>query len=619
MATIWGEITGLITDQDDLKDALNTKSNGLDKVTEEAGKTGWILKDNNGRLVSNPVGEYSVDFTWQNTGEGTRVNGATGDYSFAVGRSTLASGNTSTVFGKNNISSGDYSFSTGSDNVSSGLQSFTIGSGNTAEGDLSFAGGTNSTISASGTNPFQTGLNSFAFGDNLLVNNPNQTAFGSYNLQQGDDNSTLYKIFTVGIGDASGRQNAFEVFNGSGIERGSVKAPYLQQDTIEADITGKVLITKEYFESAYNNAFDDAPINGKVYGRKNKGWTEVAVGNGGSGTNALQVFFNGTVPPPPSFEIPGQPGEFFTPGDVYLYYNLPTVNTDGNLSNVDGNAGLFDGNLLKNKYYKQYILKDGTNEFPTVPNYWEEMTYGIDEASINGSKYVRKDGNWVSETITTDVPFDPQDPLVQYARVQGAWEEIVSTGSGTNIVFKGIEDPAGILPIFGTDGDKYMRYDDTAFNSSTYTEYTKVNGNWSLINWGIDDVTPNGNFYARSNSAWTQIELPIGEVPNTPIGAQYVRQFGAWIENVGPISSVPLDKQLENADIASMTYNIDNNLEIIMYGLYDIYPAGYTSNYFYLAGNLDHVTILDETSTLQLTITYTYVNGNLDSMTRINP
>jgi len=460
MATVWGEISGFITNQVDLNALIDVKSNGLNKVTEEVGKDGWILKDNNGRLLSNPVGAYSIDFTWQDQSNPVRVVGAIGNYSFATGRNTLASGFNSTVSGDSSVASGnnsiasglnttasgDYSYAAGRDNIAEGLQSFVVGVNNNAISNSSFAAGNTNIVEAHATNPFQTALNGFASGSNLIVNNPNQAAFGSYNALDESDNSGKYKIFTIGIGSSTPgiRQNGFEVYNGTGLERGSVKAPYLQQSTIEADITGKVLITKEYLESAYNHAFDDAPIDGKIYGRSNKSWKQVADGA------STQVYYKGTVTPPQDFTIPNSPDFLFSAGDIYMQYQIPHFVTDGNVNDVDGNTALYDGNYAYDSEYREYMVKDtGSPRTGNVADFiWIEITNGtLNEAPSNNVNYNRRNDKWVEAAIQKDVLYNNKT----YYRRNKEWVE-----ADLNIVFKGVEEP-NTLDDFGATGDNYMR------------------------------------------------------------------------------------------------------------------------------------------------------------------
>jgi len=433
---------------------MSTVPTGLEQISE-GGNLGWRLIGRNPTLFGN-IGQNAIDVSSSNVSESIELKGATGgysfasgmntsasgDFSFAAGNNTKASGPSSISLGKNSEASGDYSFVAGLDNIGGALGSFVVGSNNESTGDNSFAGGSNSKVL--NNDSFKTGSNSFAFGDGIVIDNPNTVSFGRYNLNDGSDNSGLYKSFTIGIGISdSDRRNAFEVYDGGGTEYGSIKAPYLQQSTIDSDQTGKVLITKEYFESKYNNAFDDAPIDGFVYGRKNKGWARVAE------LASIQVLYKGTLPPPADFVIPDRPGRYFEPGDMYLHYNLPKFITDGNLNNVDGSAGLYDGNTTNGGGEKLYVLRDGSLEIPARENYWAEFNdgvKGIEDVEMDNVKYVRRNRSWVPLGIQ-------------------------------QIVFKGTDEPS-TLPDFGTTGDKYLRQS----TNTPYQEYTKLSdGTWRSL------------------------------------------------------------------------------------------------------------------------------------------
>lgn len=315
---------------------------GLEKITEN-GQSGWRLIGRDPQYFGD-IGNEAIDLSYSDQIAdpitGVTEKGALGEYSIAVGRNVRVTGVSSFVIGDSLTNEGNFSGVIGINNKNSSIGSFVVGSNNENQGDNSFVGGVNSKVENNySSNTFKTGSNSLAFGDSIIVDNPNSVSFGRFNLNDGTDNSGLYKIFTIGIGTSDiDRKNAFEVYDGSGIEYGSVKAPYLEQATIDADITGKVLITKEYLESKYNHAFDDAPIDGFTYGRKNKGWvrvTEQAV---------TQNFFKGTLPPPTDLIVPDGSGRVFTPGDVYLQYDIPPFITDGNINLVDGTQGQYDGN-----------------------------------------------------------------------------------------------------------------------------------------------------------------------------------------------------------------------------------------------------------------------------------
>ncbi len=120
-----------------------------------------------------------------------------GNYSIAVGKSTIASGTISTAFGALSVASGSYSTAMGLSTVSSGRGSTTIGNEATASGDFSIAMGINTIAESYG---------SFAIGRY-------NTGGAIWGLGWND----LDPVFEIGIGtDASNRANALTVLkNGS--------------------------------------------------------------------------------------------------------------------------------------------------------------------------------------------------------------------------------------------------------------------------------------------------------------------------------------------------------------------------------------------------------------------
>jgi len=513
---------------------------GLEQISE-GGNLGWRLISKNPAFYGN-IGQKAVDLSTSNISDSIEQNGAigaystafgmntkaSGDFSFATGNTSKAEGASSVSCGKNNIASGEYSFVAGIDNISNSLSSFVIGSQNESTGYNSFVGGYNSKVLNSGS--FKTGSNSFAFGDGIIIDNPNTVSFGRFNLNDGNDNSGLYKSFTVGIGISnSDRRNAFEVYDGGGAEYGSIKAPYLQQSTIDADLTGKVLITKEYFENKYNHAFDDAPIDGFVYGRKDKGWTRVAE------LASVQVFYKGKIPPPADFSIPGLTDRYFEPGDVYLHYNIPYFVTDGNINNVDGSTGYFDGNLPTGGGEKLWIVKDGSIENPSRSNYWAplEIGGGFDDVEMDNVKYVRKNRTWVPLGIQ-------------------------------QIVYKGTEDP-NTLADFGNSGDKYLREGSGYLRNVTpYQEYTKLSdGTWKslkierLENIPLDKILENaditGATYDTNHNMLTATYGSFSDIPSGYTSVySYTNNKPTLIKYNDPSGALKLT--------ITMTYDANNNM-----------------------------------------------------------
>lgn len=421
-ANVYSYHTPSINTSSERDDPLTTECSddcisGLWYTSEEAGKTGWILKNNNGRNVDNPVGEYAIDLTYQDQqptapilsgaiGQNSFASGidtlASGIGSFAAGDGVVASGKNATAFGLADRptggviltgSVGDYSFTAGRSNLASGLESTSLGYNNISSGKNSFTVGEGSVSSA---------ISSASIGDSLIAQNPGQVSLGAWNVGTSTDT-----ILEVGIGNIlTNRQNGLEVYI-NGRERGSVKAPYLEPAIINRDVTGKVLITKEYFD-AYS-------------------------GSGGAG--GLQVYFNGTNQPD---DLDG------SNGDVYLWYDKPIVGVyDGNVEAYSGNDILADGNGGDRNTYTEYIKVGGI---------WHIKT-GSDDAPSDGLSYGRRNGVWDLSAIQNDAPSDG----AQYVRSNKRWELISSGGD--------VSTSSGLKRITGSSGDGWRLI---GVNSSNY-------------------------------------------------------------------------------------------------------------------------------------------------------
>ena len=370
-------------------------TDGLNYISENGDIAfGWVLNKNNGRNISYPIGNYSVDLTWQNQAYGNPV-GAIGDFSFATGIDTLASGNSSsasgerttasgrdsTAIGLDTIASGDYTFAYGRESEAQGLQSVAGGFGAIASGVTSFAFGDGSTAS---------GSDSVAIGRGLKSQNPNSVTLGRFNTGNRTDT-----IFEIGAGNSdTTRVNIFEAYVNATPRnmRGALVAPMLDHATIRNSPTNRILITKEYMDE---------------YG-----------GSGGSGDT---IIFKGTTTPSNALG---------TDGDVYTYYGITHAGKfDGNVDLVDGlvpNTGTdetdkFDGNGdLSSHTYQRYVKTNAS---------WEQINYGISDAPIDNKQYARSNADWV---------------------------EVQASGGGTSTGLEAIDEGQGIgWRLIGANPDNY--------------------------------------------------------------------------------------------------------------------------------------------------------------------
>lgn len=178
------------------------------------------------------VGQFSAAF-----GEGV----ASGNWSAAFGAST-ATGLSSFAMGASALATGQVAIAMGSNAIASGFNSVSIGSVTTASGGGATAMGTNATAS---------GGSSVAFGRFVSAPSFGETAFGSYGtsytVSPGGDNiwNLSDRLFVIGNGlSFSNRSDAFLL-----LKNGLATLPSVTNTLIDAETTGKAIITKEWFNA----------------------------------------------------------------------------------------------------------------------------------------------------------------------------------------------------------------------------------------------------------------------------------------------------------------------------------------------------------------------------------
>ena len=206
-------------------------SGALEEITEGS-NTGYRIVGRDTANYGN-IGDIAVDLSYSPLASTT--NGASGDYSTAMGYGTTASGRYSTAMGYGTTASGNYStamgdittafgnnstamgygttasnfYSTamGDGTTASGNTSTAMGSLTTASGGASTAMGENTTASgrastAMGNNTTASGRASTAMGDITAAFGNNSTAMGSLTTASGE-NSTAMGYFTTASGNNS--------------------------------------------------------------------------------------------------------------------------------------------------------------------------------------------------------------------------------------------------------------------------------------------------------------------------------------------------------------------------------------------------------------------------------
>ena len=196
-----------------------TLSSGLEFITEGA-NSGWRFIGANAANYGD-IGVNAVDLSYSSSASTT--NGATGDYSTAMGFDATASGAASTAMGQTTIASGYASTAMGYATNADGDYSTAMGYGTTADGDLSTAMGDNSTASgdystAMGEVTFATGDYSTAMGERTMAIGDHSTAMGerttaySYSEMAVGSNNTSYTPASTTVWNTADR--LFVIGNG---------------------------------------------------------------------------------------------------------------------------------------------------------------------------------------------------------------------------------------------------------------------------------------------------------------------------------------------------------------------------------------------------------------------
>jgi hypothetical protein len=123
--------------------ALSDGASQLEKITENS-KTGHRILGRNAAYYGN-IGTDAVDLSYSYSEEPNTTNGATGDYSTAMGSGTTASGTAATAIGFNNTASGTAATVMGNGNLASGIGATAMGSITSASGNGATAMGNNTT------------------------------------------------------------------------------------------------------------------------------------------------------------------------------------------------------------------------------------------------------------------------------------------------------------------------------------------------------------------------------------------------------------------------------------------------------------------------------------------
>ena len=232
--------------------------------------------------TTNLGGQFAVGYaTASIAGDIVTITLASGNYSTAMGESSIASGANSTALGKSTSATGNYSTSLGNSTTASGSQSTALGESSTASGYASLATGRSNT--ASGYNATAMGRASTASGYYSTVMGYNATASDFASFVIGQYNSSGSSATSAGSYDVSAP--AFVIGNGtSGTVSDAFKVMFNGDATVSNDLTvsGDVVVSsdarlKANIVSLGSTLARLLLIDGKTYTMKKDGKQKIGV------------------------------------------------------------------------------------------------------------------------------------------------------------------------------------------------------------------------------------------------------------------------------------------------------------------------------------------------------
>lgn len=159
--------------------------------------------------------------------------------------------------------------------------------------------------------------------------------------------------------------------------------------------------------------FNEAPQDGKTYGRNNAAWVAVTGGGGGSGT--VQTV-NG-VEPDVDGEVTLTPADIGAANAVHTHA-VATTTENGFMSTTQVSKldSIAEGATVGADWNTNVTNK------PTIPTNTNELTNGaefISEAPNDGKQYARKDKLWSEVVIPTP---EPTQVKFQHPQYENGWE-----------------------------------------------------------------------------------------------------------------------------------------------------------------------------------------------------
>jgi hypothetical protein len=474
------------------------------------------------------IGLDAIDFGLSDNSYAS--TGATGDTSFIVGNNNTASGYGATVFGYQNLASGVNATAIGAVNIvgaASAGHNTAFGQYNEIYSDFTTAFGYFNTFTA-------TSDYSFAAGTRNVIDGGANTVFGGYNTSKSHTNSIMagksnITRFTGGIGGAGSStfgialdsqdgaggmvigtanipiinstagtaatdslltigngtfttpnnanwvpitpSDAFKVFRG-----GEIIAPSLTTVLIDAEATGKVLITKEW-------------IGAQNYGTTSITDNQVAVGNGtgiegdtgltyDAATKQMYLGVDNT-----SYGAFGVYGSNSTQGGLFVSFNGSTVNTNDVGYRFGANNGSFRIEGISTGTFLDYKSSTAQLSFPMYGT-------GTKTGTATYSLAVDASGNIIEEAlgdVTPNLQAVTDEGNTTTLNIAAASFNDLNLFSQTGVDIDNIG--IGIDAILNNTGGKVVGIGEGALRYNTEANSTAIGNSSSVRNQGINNTS----------------------------------------------------------------------------------------------------------------------------------
>jgi len=297
--------------------------------------------------------------------------------------------------------------------------------------------------------------------------------------------------------------------------------------------------------------FEEAPVDGNTYGRKDQTWEVINTFSGDyddltnkpdipsdvsdltDNTNLLEHFsgsYNDLTDKP---YIPSDVGDLTDNGGLLGGFEEAPA---------DGNDYVRKNNAWSVAAYFSGDYNDLTNK-PSIPTDTGDLTDnggllggGLEEAPVDGNEYVRKDAAWV---INTDATFSGDyNDLSNKPDIPADVNDLTDVDG---LLFSGDYNDLSNQPTIPTVNDATITFVQDGVEKGSFTLNQPNDETINVTDFvGIGEAPINQTQYARQNGAWAALNVEWQDVTQKPDlveeapidSKKYVRENGAWVEDI---------------------------------------------------------------------------------------